>query len=94
MKEFPAEAPYQLGNQTENNGSKDIFIPDHLPAYPENHTYKKATSSSKKRVSLEDPSNAQTSSKRAKTNVTYTVKSARESLTTIELAQESNPSTN
>jgi len=77
------------------SGAKDLYIPDHLPAFPPAHTYRRSTTSSKKR-SLQ-PTKDSSEKDREKDQVTHkaprreSIKSAQTSLTAIEDSIDSAP---
>uniref|UniRef100_A0A7S3HA90 Transcription initiation factor TFIID subunit 8 n=1 Tax=Spumella elongata TaxID=89044 RepID=A0A7S3HA90_9STRA len=77
------------------SGAKDLYIPDHLPAFPPAHTYRRSTASSKKRNVHQTKDNSEKD--REKEQGTHkvprreSIKSAQSSLTAIEDSIDSAP---
>lgn len=94
VPDFPVATPQDA--TTANNslvgdgGAKDPYIPDHLPAFPPAHTYKRSTSSSKKRSGAQAASEKQPAARKAPR--LESIKSAQSSLAAIEDSIDAVPS--
>lgn len=94
VPDFPVATPQDA--TTANNslvgdgGAKDPYIPDHLPAFPPAHTYKRSTSSSKKRSGAQAASEKEPAARKAPR--LESIKSAQSSLAAIEDSIDAVPS--